>query len=416
MTENFTSKNFDVAVIGGGAAGYFGAIRIAEQLPNHKVVLLEATRKVLTKVRISGGGRCNVTHNCFEPRELIKNYPRGHRELLQAFSRFQPQDTVAWFRTRGVELHVESDGRMFPTTNSSETIVDTFLAEAKRHRVILELGSMVKSLEKKGTCFAIKLQNGHQLEARAVLLATGSFPGGHALARSMGHVIEPPVPSLFTFVVKDKRINELSGLSFAKVNAKLKTENEGFTQSGPLLITHWGFSGPAVLKLSAWAARALFNSNYNAELEVNFLPERKRDELVQEILAYKSTHPNRSAKKHPMFQIPSRYWESLVDFVTLEKELKYAELSKLHVTQLVDELCQAKFQVQGKGEFKEEFVTCGGVSLKEVDFKTLESKLIPGLFFAGEVLDVDGITGGFNFQNAWTTSTLAANAIAEKLD
>jgi len=411
-------------VIGGGAAGFFGAVACATAHPHSQVTLLEAGRQPLSKVRISGGGRCNVTHACFDPVGLVQYYPRGGKALRGAFTRFQAKDTVAWFQSHGVQLKTEADGRMFPVTDSSETIVDCLFDAAEAAGVKIRTGTAVKSIsrrfplaasergeELKGG-FKVALKNDEILECDRILLATGSNPQGYRWAKDLGHTVEPPVPSLFTFNIPDPRLQDLAGVSVN--DARLRLPDAPSTlkeQTGPLLITHWGLSGPAVLKLSAWGARFLQNQHYQTPLLVNWLPQYNQESLAKMLLAVKSQLPRRQIATSCPVPIPKRLWVSLVTHVGIGAEERWAEVSKKALNQLVQELNQGRYLIKGKGVFKEEFVTCGGVSLKEVDFKTMESRLVPGLYFAGEILDIDGVTGGFNFQSAWTTAWLAGQAM-----
>ncbi len=397
--------------IGGGAAGYFAAINAAEYNPHIHHILLEATHRPMTKIKISGGGRCNVTHHCFDIRDLVRNYPRGSKELLGAFTRFQPRDTITWFEKRGVELKVEGDGRMFPLTNSSETIISCLNEQIQRLGVDVRKGSKVKKIIKVENHFRITLQNEEELLADKILLATGSFPFSYELASSLGHSIVSPVPSLFTFECTHVLLQDMMGTSFKNVSLQLEVLSDGknkkFDQKGPLLITHWGLSGPAVLKLSAFAARDLFNAEYEAMLRVNWLGISHEEEVFEKLLSFKDSQKLISST--PLFELSKRFWFHLLTYLFKEKvSAKWLEFSKKDLRLLAKTLCSTEIQIQGKGVFKEEFVTCGGVSLKEVDFKTMESKVCPGLYFAGEILDIDGITGGFNFQNAWTTAWIAS--------
>lgn len=409
--------DYDVAIIGGGAAGYFGAIRVAEANTQLRVALLEGTKRPLTKVKISGGGRCNVTHHQFNVRELIQNYPRGSKELQGAFSRFQPQDTVEWFRQRGVSLKVEEDGRMFPVTDDSETIITCLRENLQKAGVHELLGELVKSLKKEGDSFLVELRHGKSLRVRRILLATGSMPVGFEMAAALGHSIERLVPSLFTFNIVDPLLTELAGTSFERARLQLSFTNsvEKFEREGPVLITHWGLSGPAVLKLSAFAAIPLFDSEYHAKLLIHWLPEHNGESVMKGILTFKEEHAKKTISKHSLFNLTSRFWERLVDLSGLGGDMRWADAPKKSLQSLCQRIVATELKVSGKGVFKEEFVTCGGVSRKEVDFKTMESKVCPGLYFAGEVLDIDGITGGFNFQNAWTTSFIAGTHIASSL-
>jgi len=411
-------------VIGGGAAGFFGAVACATAHPHSQVTLLEAGRQPLSKVRISGGGRCNVTHACFDPVGLVQYYPRGGKALRGAFTRFQAKDTVTWFQSHGVQLKTEADGRMFPVTDSSETIVDCLFEAAEAAGVRIHTGTPVKSIsrrfplaaseqgeESKGG-FKVELKNDEILECDRILLATGSNPQGYRWAKDLGHTVAPPVPSLFTFNIPDPRLQDLAGVSVN--DARLRLPDAPSTlkeQTGPLLITHWGLSGPAVLKLSAWGARFLQNQHYQTPLLVNWLPQYNQESLAKMLLAVKSQLPRRQIATSCPVPIPKRLWVSLVTHVGIGAEERWAEVSKKALNQLVQELNQGRYLIKGKGVFKEEFVTCGGVSLKEVDFKTMESRLVPRLYFAGEILDIDGVTGGFNFQSAWTTAWLAGQAM-----
>lgn len=403
----------NIIVVGGGAAGFFGAIACATAHPHAQVTLLEASRQPLTKVLISGGGRCNVTHACFEPATLVQNYPRGGKALRGAFSRFQPQDTVAWFQEHGVRLKTEADGRMFPITDNSETIVECLIKATAAAGVKLRLGTPViygKKLDSGE--FEIFLKSGEVLKCDRLLLATGSNPVGYKIARELGHDIAPPVPSLFTFNIPDPKLRSLAGVSVNPVNLKLaETGKPPLQQTGPLLITHWGMSGPAVLKLSAWGARFLHENRYQATLLVNWLPEFNQEQVQQKILAVKAEWGQKAIALHRGVDLPHRLWQYIIDRAGITTTERWAELPKKKFHQLAKELTQGEYLISGKGVFKEEFVTCGGINLKQVNFKTMESKLIPGLYFAGEILDIDGITGGFNFQSAWTTSYLAGYAM-----
>lgn len=406
--------DYDVAIIGGGAAGYFGAIRVAEANPQLRVALLEGTKRPLTKVKISGGGRCNVTHHQFNVRELIQNYPRGSKELQGAFSRFQPQDTVEWFRQRGVLLKAEEDGRMFPITDDSETIITCLREHLHKAGVHELLGELVKDLGKDGDGFTVELRQGKTMRARRVLLATGSMTAGYEMAAALGHTIERLVPSLFTFNIEDPLLTDLAGISFERARLKLSFthSSEKFEREGPVLITHWGLSGPAVLKLSAFAAIPLFEADYQAKLLIHWLPEHSAESVMKMVLAFKEENPKKFISKHSLFNFTSRFWDRLVDLSGMGEDMRWADAPKKSLQTLCQRIVATELMVSGKGVFKEEFVTCGGVSRKEVDFKTMESKVCPGLYFAGEILDIDGITGGFNFQNAWTTSFIAGTHIA----
>ncbi len=402
----------DVAVIGGGAAGFFGAIAAAEANPGLRIVILEAGREPLAKVRISGGGRCNVTHACFDPAELIKAYPRGAKALRGAFSRFQPGDAVDWFARHGVELKIEDDGRMFPTTDDSTTIVDCLQLAAERQGIQVWTGTPVRGVTATPEGFRLALGNGSDLDAQHLLLASGSSPGGYRLAEQLGHELVPPVPSLFTFRVADPALRELAGVSLPEVRLQLHSGGQKFQQIGPLLITHWGLSGPAVLKLSAWAARELQGDRYQAQLSINWLPTWDGERLAQSLRASREQQPRRQLSSWRPVPLPQRLWLYLLERQGIDPQRRWTETANRDLERLREGLHQDRYAISGKGEFKEEFVTAGGIRLQDVDFKRMESRLQPGLHFAGEVLDIDGITGGFNFQNAWTTGWLAGQAIA----
>jgi hypothetical protein len=407
-----------IVVIGGGAAGFFGAIACAETYPHSRVTLLEQGRQFLSKVRISGGGRCNVTHACFDVALLTQNYPRGSQALRGAFNRFQPRDTIDWFAARGVRLKTEPDGRMFPESDSSETIVNCLIRAAKTSGVDMRAEAGVTSVTRRNDAgdptagFTLRLKTGERLDCDRVLLATGSNRRAYTWAESLGHTIEPPVPSLFTFTLPDPRLSDLAGISVDKV--KIRLAGTRLEQTGPILITHWGLSGPVVLKLSAWGARILHDRNYQADLLINWLPHLKPDELNQHMLEAKSKHPRQLIGSHSPFHLPQRLWQQLVIAAEIAQGQRWADLSKQQLKRLTDELARGEYFVQGKSIFKEEFVTCGGVNLDEVNFATLESRRCPGLYFAGEILDMDGITGGFNFQSAWTTGWIAGKAMGRE--
>lgn len=398
-----------VAVIGGGAAGYFAAINCAERFDGD-VIILEGGSKPLAKVEVSGGGRCNVTHNCFEPKELVKSYPRGGRELLGPFHRFHAGHTVEWFAAKGVHLKAEEDGRMFPLSDSSQTVIHCLRQVAKDLGVILRTKTSVKMLTLLDDG-RFGVDTGEQEIFDAVIITTGGSRGGHKLVESLGHTVTECAPSLFTFKISDPRILGLSGVSFPSVTLALSTgDSRPFLQSGPLLITHWGVSGPAVLKLSAWAARELARTKYQATLTVNWIGNITESQCADELRGVKQRYAQKTVVGNPLFSLSRRFWESLCHYAGIEDTLRYADLSKKSIGRLSVLLTSSQLAVMGKGEFKEEFVTCGGVKLSEVDLRTMESKKVKNLFFAGEVLDVDGITGGFNFQNAWTTGFIAGHS------
>jgi hypothetical protein len=396
----------NIAIIGGGAAGFFAAITCAEANPDCRVTIFERGKAVLEKVRVSGGGRCNVTHHCFEPRELVKFYPRGSRELLGPFIQFGPEDTVAWFAARGVLLKAESDGRMFPTTDDSQTIVDCLTLAARHAGVTVLTSTRVEKIE------ALPDQRwriGHTIFDK-VMVATGSNPAVWEWLRELGHQIVAPVPSLFTFNTKDTRLRDMTGVSMPQVTVSVPGTK--LSATGPLLITHWGFSGPAILRLSAWGARELHEKDYRFLLEINFSGHANTQQAEAELLSLKSSMAKKTIAAHALYGLPTRFWQRLTEAAGISPELRWADAGKTALQQLAAQLSRATFSIAGKSTFKEEFVTAGGVSLKEVHFKTFESRICPNLFFGGEVLDIDAITGGFNFQAAWTGGWLAGNAMA----
>jgi predicted Rossmann fold flavoprotein len=403
-----------VVIVGGGAAGFFAAIASAEKLgAAGEVTIYEATAHPLAKVRVSGGGRCNVTHACFEPRELVKKYPRGGRELLGAFHRWQPRDTVAWFAERGVETKTEEDGRMFPITDDSATIADCLLRAAEQAGVRLVTSLGVRKVEAlAGGGFWLTLTDGAEVRCERLIVATGGnrASAGFTIAAALGHTIEPLVPSLFTFHIDDARLIGLSGV--AVENAAVSVPGTKLREGGPLLITHWGLSGPAVLKLSAWGAREMATRNYEFSLLVNWVPPHTRDSLVRELAGVREKNPRKQITTWSPVPMPQRLWERWVTAAGIPATAPWTAVGNAALGALATQLTAAEFKVVGKSLFKDEFVTCGGVKLGEVDFRTMESRVCPGLHFAGEVLDIDGVTGGFNFQSAWTTGWLAGQAAA----
>jgi predicted Rossmann fold flavoprotein len=402
-----------VSIVGGGAAGFFAAIACAEARPGTEVAVLESGPSFLTKVRISGGGRCNVTHACFDARELASRYPRGGRALLGPFRVFQPRDTVAWFAARGVELKTEADGRMFPVGDSSATIVDCLVGAARAAGVVLRSGCGVARIARKPEGgFELGLAGGETREADRVLLATGGCrtAAGGPLAVSLGHTLEAPVPSLFTFHVETPWLRELAGVSVA--SAEVSVPSEGLRERGAVLLTHWGLSGPAILRLSAWGARALHALAYRFALRVNWLPDLDAEELAAVLRSRRQEQPARLIVNSPIAPLTARLWERLVLAAGIGRDTRWADLSRPDRARLVEQLVRTELPVSGKSMNKDEFVTCGGVALREVSFKTMESRVCPGLHLAGELLDIDGITGGFNFQAAWTTGWIAGRAMA----
>jgi len=407
-----------IVIVGGGAAGFFAALACAEACAgageSTEVVVLERGTDFLTKVRLSGGGRCNVTHACFDARELAAYYPRGGRALIGPFQRFGPADTLEWFKARGVALKTESDGRMFPATDSSETIIDCFLRSALGAGVVLTARCGVDQAAKRsGGGFVLTLSEGRALECDRLLLAGGGCRSGGGLetvVESFGHTLEPPVPSLFTFRVETPWLRALSGLSVESVEvcvpgAKLR-------ERGPVLATHWGLSGPAILRLSAWGARSLHGLGYRFPLQINWLPQFSQEALAAELQARGESQPAGLVVKTPVRPLPNRLWEQLVLAADVAPETRWGAFPRAALQRLLAQLTRTEFQVTGKSSNKAEFVTCGGVRLGEVDFKTMQSRIVPGLYFAGEFLDIDGLTGGFNFQAAWTTGWIAGRALA----
>ena len=400
----------EVIIIGGGAAGFFAAINMAESNPHLKVTILEKSGKVLQKVKVSGGGRCNVTHACFDPKELIDYYPRGKKELLGPFHTFMTGDTIEWFEQRGIPLKIEDDMRMFPESNSSQTILDCFIGSAERAGVEVLLNQNVIKIDKKNEQFFIETKN-TKFKADYLLIASGGTVKIWEIIKSMGHHIIEPVPSLFTFNIKDSILEDIPGISVP--DAHISIEDGLFESNGPLLITHWGLSGPGILKLSSLAAIHLARVNYQFSVTVNWL-----NLPFSEVLNYLKSQKNKQPKKNVILrscfeQISKRLWSKLVISAKINANQNWSDLSNQQLEQLSEKLTSTKLVSHGKTTFKEEFVTAGGVDLKEINFKRFESKLHPNLFFAGEVLNIDGLTGGFNFQNAWTGGFLAAKAIAE---
>ena len=399
------NQNFDIIIVGGGAAGFFTAINIVEKNPKLKVAILERGKTVLEKVRISGGGRCNVTHACFEPNELVKFYPRGEKELRGPFHQFCTGDTIEWFERNGVELKIEADGRMFPVSNSSQTIIDCFVQATQKLGISVLTSQSVQSIFKKDNFWKIETQSENYLTEK-LILATGSNPKIWEMLQNFGHAIISPVPSLFTFNIKDSRIKELSGVS-AQVSVKVKDTK--LSSNGPLLITHWGMSGPAILKLSAWGARILSDKNYQFTIFINWLNDVDAEDCEKILKDLKLENAKKAVSKKSPFALTNRLWESLVLASGIEVETKWADLSKNQLQNLIVQLTNCSFQVNGKSTFKEEFVTAGGIDLKEINFKTMQSKFHENLYFAGEIMNIDAVTGGYNFQNAWTSGFIVAN-------
>ena len=404
-----------VVVAGGGAAGFFAAIACARANPDCDVHIVERGSAPLAKVRISGGGRCNVTNACFDPRTLVAAYPRGARELLGPFHRFQPADTVRWFAERGVALKTEPDGRVFPVTDSSSTVVDCLVREADDAGVSVHTRTGIETVTTRaGGGFRLALSDGEHFDCEKLLIATGGCRSraGARLAEALGHTIEPPVPSLFTFHVVTPWLRELPGVTMEPV--RLSVREARLAEQGALLITHDGVSGPVVLRLSAWGARALHELGYRFVLHVDWLPGLSRDTIHAELASRRDTTAKRLVANVPLSPIPARLWRALVAAAGIGSDTRWGELSRASALALATQIADTELVVAGKSLNKDEFVTCGGVRLREVDFRTMESRLRPGLYFAGEVLDIDGITGGFNFQAAWTTGWIAGHAMAER--
>ena len=405
-------KKNRLIVVGGGAAGFFCAINAARLSPTLEVVIVEKTSKLLSKVRVSGGGRCNVTHACFSIAEMIKKYPRGASFLKKAFHHFFTTDTINWFKDRGVELKTESDGRMFPSSNSSQTIVDCLLQEANRYGVEILLNKEVKAVKKVNDGFELLFSNDTTLAANFLCVASGGYPKSTQFEwlHQIGHTIEAPVPSLFTFNMPGNPINGLMGITVEKVQVKIMGSK--LAEEGPLLITHWGMSGPAILKLSAWGARELAAKNWQFGMVVNWLPVYNEQTLKDKFQLIRFDIAAQKITNRNPFLLPQRLWDYLLQQSGVIENSRWADLPAKEQNKLIKNICAQEFSVNGKTTFKEEFVTSGGIALEEVEHATMQSKIVPGLFFAGEVLNVDGVTGGFNFQNAWTTGWIAAKAIA----
>jgi predicted Rossmann fold flavoprotein len=397
-------------IIGGGAAGFFAAINLAEKNREQQIIILEKSAQLLGKVKVSGGGRCNVTHACFEPKELVKFYPRGNKALLSPFYSFNANDTVEWFKSRGVRLKTEADGRMFPVTDNSQTIIDCFLSEAKKYGVKIRTEEGVVRIEKTDVGWNVITNKEKTIAAENIIVAAGSSPQMWNILKALGHTIVAPVPSLFTFNVKDKRIDGLPGV--AVTNASVHIQNTHQKQSGPLLITHWGFSGPAVLKLSAWAARELHAVQYQFNIVINWNADYTLPQVQEYFASCRKNQPKQKVTSHSFPNIPSRLWQRLAEAANIQHE-NWSDVTSAKMQSLAQQVTQCTFSVNGKSTFKDEFVTAGGVDLNEVNFKTMESKLHPNLFFAGELLDIDAVTGGYNFQAAWTTAWIAAEAIMQ---
>jgi predicted Rossmann fold flavoprotein len=401
-----------LVVIGGGAAGFFCAVNAAKLNPELEVTIIEKSSKLLSKVKVSGGGRCNVTHACFSIAEMIKKYPRGSAFLKKAFHHFFTTDTIEWFAARGVTLHTEADGRMFPVTNSSQTIIDCLMKEANKYGVEILMNKEVKQLLVGSNGLWSIVCDQSVIETNYVCIASGGYPKITQFdwLKNATHAIEVPVPSLFTFNLPGNAITALMGVVVE--DATVKITGTKLLQQGPLLITHWGMSGPVVLKLSAWAARELALSNWQFTIAVNWLPQYNENTLREKMQQLRFTIATQKIVNRNPFSLPNRLWEYLLQQSDIKEDLRWADLPGAAQNKLIKNLCTQEFAVKGKTTFKEEFVTAGGIVLNDIDYNTMQSKKLPGLFFAGEVINIDGVTGGFNFQNAWTTGWIAAKAIS----
>jgi len=399
-------------IVGGGAAGIFCAVNAARMNPALKVTVLEKSNKLLAKVKISGGGRCNLTHACFDIEEMSKQYPRGRHFVKKAFHQFFTTDIVSWFEERGVNLKTESDGRMFPVTDSSQTIIDCLLREANKFGVEILLNREVKKINIQHAMFYVQCSGRENIRADYVCIASGGYPKSSMFEwlKEPGHTIEEPVPSLFTFNLPKHSITKLMGVSVAKVIIKISGTK--LEEEGPLLITHWGLSGPVVLRLSAWGARELKIKNYELKIVINWLPEYNEESLRKRFQEIRSIHASQKVMNKNPFGVPARLWEFLAEQSGIKSDWRWADLPSPEQNRLIKNLCGYECEVKGKTTFKEEFVTAGGIKLSEVDPNTMMSKKVPNLFFAGEILDVDGITGGYNFQHAWSSGFIAAKTIS----
>ncbi len=403
------NTNYDVVIIGGGAGGFFTAINCATQNPTLKIAILERSKNVLQKVKISGGGRCNVTHACFDPKELTQYYPRGAKELLGPFYQFNCGDTFEWFEQRNITLKIEEDGRVFPESNTSQTILDCFINETQKHNIAVLKNQSVSDFYSKNNIWKIKTKS-DTFTSKKLVIATGNSQKIWKILEHLNHTIITPTPSLFTFNSTDKRLKDIPGV-VAK-NVDIEIINTKLSSNGPLLITHWGFSAPAILKLSAWGSKILAQCNYKFDIKINFI-EYTTENCREQLNKFKQELAKKNVYKYNQFHLPKRLWYKLVSAANISETTRWADLNKNQLQELTTQLTGAIFKIDGKSTFKEEFVTAGGVRLKEIDFKKMESKLHANLFFAGEVINVDAVTGGFNFQNAWTTGYLAAKAISE---
>ncbi|HMG94243.1 MAG TPA: NAD(P)/FAD-dependent oxidoreductase [Chryseolinea sp.] len=404
---------FDLIVIGGGAAGFFGAIQAASMKPGLRVLILEKSSKLLSKVRVSGGGRCNVTHNCFNPSELARHYPRGEKALKSLFKSFDAEDIVGWFHSNGVSLKTENDGRMFPTTDRSETIIECFLNETERLKINIKMNTPVTSIARDAEMLIVSTRGEEQYQSEKVLVAIGGHanPEAYQWLVATGHSLKKPIPSLFTFNDTHKKFTDLMGISVP--DATVRIAGTKFTERGPVLITHWGLSGPAVIKLSAWAAEYLHDANYLFTVMVNWTGSIQEEMLRKQLTEFKAQRGKLKIVSNPLFNVPTRLWQRLCSLSEINDVKIWSELANKSMNRLIEYLVRCPFEIKGKTTFKEEFVTCGGIDLQNVNLVTMESKVVRNVYFAGEVLDVDGETGGFNFQSAWTTAYVAAKSMMQ---
>ncbi|MDF1753109.1 MAG: NAD(P)/FAD-dependent oxidoreductase [Verrucomicrobiales bacterium] len=408
-------SDYDLIVIGGGASGFFAAITCAEVSPTpRRILILEKAPEVLQKVKISGGGRCNVTHDCHDPRLFVSHYPRGQKTLPGPLHRWNAADMINWLADKGVALKVEADGRIFPITDDSQTIIDCFHAAARDAGIEIRCRQEVSDVTFRDDHFSLELKSGEVLTCSNLLVATGGIrnPSGKKFAETFGHTTQDAAPSLFTFKITDPRIEGLAGISVPL--GKATVSGTKFEEMGPILITHWGLSGPGILKVSAWGARELYEMNYRFQAVINWVAKETEDEVQRHLSSLRTNHGKQSIFANPQFSIPTRLWKRLCEAAEISPDTKWGNLSRVQLNALKGQLTSCEFQVEGKSMNKDEFVTCGGVNLKEVNFKTMESKLQPCLFFAGEVLDIDGVTGGFNFQSAWTTGRIVGETIGSR--
>ncbi|MFA7448978.1 MAG: NAD(P)/FAD-dependent oxidoreductase [Weeksellaceae bacterium] len=398
-----------IAIIGGGAAGFFTAANLGEKLGN-QTVIFEQSSNPLQKVRVSGGGRCNVTHACFDPRELVEFYPRGKKELLSVFNKFQPGDTMEWFENRKVPLKIEEDNRIFPISNSSMTIIECLLNQVEKNKVEIRLSEGINKIEKKESHFLVHTKS-EVYSFDTIIFTPGSSGKSMDILRNLGHSIVRAVPSLFTFNIKDNRLKDLMGVSFE--HAEISIPELKMDSEGPLLITHWGMSGPGILRLSAWGALELNRLNYMFEIQINFI-QKEKEECIDFLNEFKIEHAKKTVYKMNPFSFPKRFWHRILEVLNISEEMVFSHLTKQQIQQISEELTEGVYKVNGKSTFKEEFVTAGGVDLKEINFKTMESKIVPNLFIAGEILNIDAITGGFNFQACWSEGFLISEFLKSK--